>query len=331
MTELPKQAQIANEIKTALVNGAKLTSAELCAKSHTALDTTDISRVIGDLKAAGLVAQAGTKKSTANGVLAKAWAWIGPPDSEVPKSSAHRKPVAKAVESIEDEAPVVPAPEPVVATAIESTHPDITESPVVVLPGTASHDRPSQIDHAKLAIRALSIFTNDNAARARATFRGMTPEQMDEPYGESGLSRAQILLEYDQAEDDVESAIAWVRRVSGIDNAQAVESIEIEGTHPDDLKVQREWLNKLAEWAKSDRSAVLPCADGPTDGGDEPDRVDPIEIALADLVDQADESILSFADAMLSDHPTWVRLRQMQDDAFQLLCDYRLTRTLEKS
>jgi hypothetical protein len=32
---------------------------------------------------------------------------------------------------------------------------------------------------------------------------------------------------------------------------------------------------------------------------------------------------------MLSDHPTWVRLRQMQDDCFQLLCDYRLTKTLE--
>jgi hypothetical protein len=46
-------------------------------------------------------------------------------------------------------------------------------------------------------------------------------------------------------------------------------------------------------------------------------------------VDQADESILSFADAMLSDHPTWTRLRQMQDDCFQLLCDYRLTKTLE--
>jgi hypothetical protein len=68
----------------------------------------------------------------------------------------------------------------------------------------------------------------------------------------------------------------------------------------------------------------------PLDTNDAP-AVDPIEMALADLVDQADESILSFADAMLSDHPTWVRLRQMQDDCFQLLCDYRLTKTLEQS
>lgn len=186
MTDLPKQAQIANEIKTALAGGEKLTSAELCAKSHTALDSTDISRVIGDLKAAGLVAQSGTKKSTAAGGLAKAWAWIGPPDAAVPKSSAHRK---QPKESIEDEAPVAESPS--------------IEAPKVV---------------------------------------GVTD---------------------------------W---------------------HPVDHE----------------------------------QSVDPIELALADLVDQADESILSFADAMLSDHQTWSRLRQMQDDAFQLLCDYRLTKTLEQ-
>jgi hypothetical protein len=206
MTDLPKQAAIANEIKTALSNGAKLTSAELCAKSHTALDSTDISRVIGDLKAAGLVAQFGTKKSTATGGTSKAWAWIGPPDAAVPKSTAHRKPVAQAVESIEDEAPAAEVAQKFV-TGLENTAEELAASTIEV------------------------------------------------PCG---------------------------------------------GWH-----------------------------DGIHDDG--PYAVDPIEMALADLVDQTDESILSFAAAMLSDHPTWNRLRQMQDDAFQLLCDYRLTKTLEKS
>jgi len=204
MTDLPKQAQIANEIKTALASGAKLTTAELCARSQTALDSTDISRVIRDMKAAGLVAQSGTKKSTAAGGLAKAWAWIGPPDAAVPKSTEHWKPAPTAVESIEYEGPVVQEP----------------EQPVV------------------------------------------DPAGVDAP------------------------------KVVGV----------------------TDWRPIGTDWHPLDHEQ----------------GVDPIELALADLVDQADESILSFADAMLSDHPTWGRLRQMQDDAFQLLCDYRLTKTLEK-
>ena len=220
MTDLPKQAAIANEIKTALADGAKLTSAELCAKSHTALDSTDISRVIGDLKAAGLVAQSGTKKSTATGGTSKAWAWIGPPDAAVPRSTAHRKPVAKAVESIEDEAPVVEvAVDPDTLTPLTRT---IEPEPAVV--GVTD----------RTTVFGSSVWRTDDVRP------GQISDTRDEP------------------------------------------------------------------------------------------AVDPIEMALADLVDQTDESALSFADSMLSDHPTWRSLRQMQDDAFQLLCDYRLTKTLEK-
>jgi len=220
MTDLPKQTAIANEIKAALASGATLTSAELCAKSFTALDSTDISRVIGDLKSAGLVAQAGTKKSTAKGGIAKAWAWIGPPNADVPKSSAHRK---HPKESIEDEVPVVARPEPVAAEATV---------------------------------------------------------KMDEGW-EAGT---------------VVNHADWK---------------PVDATQGPSPGAEQKWVPI-------------------SDTHDEP-AVDPIEMALADLVDQADESILSFADAMLSDHPTWVRLRQMQDDAFQLLCDYRLTKTLEQS
>jgi hypothetical protein len=60
------------------------------------------------------------------------------------------------------------------------------------------------------------------------------------------------------------------------------------------------------------------------------DRADPTELALADLLDQADEALLALADSLLSDHPVWSRLRQLASDAHGMLCDYRLMRTLEQ-
>jgi hypothetical protein len=60
-------------------------------------------------------------------------------------------------------------------------------------------------------------------------------------------------------------------------------------------------------------------------------RTDPTEAALSDLVDQADEAVLSLADSLLSDHPVWHRLRTLADDAHSALCDYRLLRSLEDS
>jgi hypothetical protein len=59
------------------------------------------------------------------------------------------------------------------------------------------------------------------------------------------------------------------------------------------------------------------------------DRGDPTELALADLLDQADEALLALADSLLSDHPVWSRLRQLASDAHGTLCDYRLMRSLE--
>jgi hypothetical protein len=53
------------------------------------------------------------------------------------------------------------------------------------------------------------------------------------------------------------------------------------------------------------------------------ERCDQTELALSDLVDQADEAVLALADSLLSDHPAWRRMRQLQDDVFSALCDYR--------
>lgn len=63
-----------------------------------------------------------------------------------------------------------------------------------------------------LAIRALSNMMGDDSALAiRAAFRNCTPEQMQQEYGESGKTRAQILADYDR----IEKAILWVKAQRG--------------------------------------------------------------------------------------------------------------------
>lgn len=61
------------------------------------------------------------------------------------------------------------------------------------------------------------------------------------------------------------------------------------------------------------------------------DRIDQTEYALADLVDQADETLLALADSLLNDNPLWARLRRLADETHGALCDYRLMRSLEVS
>ena len=56
---------------------------------------------------------------------------------------------------------------------------------------------------------------------------------------------------------------------------------------------------------------------------------DPTELALSDLVDQADEALLALADSLLAGNPLWSRLRTLADDTHGALCDYRLLRKLE--
>ena len=56
---------------------------------------------------------------------------------------------------------------------------------------------------------------------------------------------------------------------------------------------------------------------------------DQTELALADLVDQADEALLAYADSLLADDPVWKRIRRLADETHGALCDYRLMRSLE--
>lgn len=66
-------------------------------------------------------------------------------------------------------------------------------------------------EHQKLAISALSNMMGDNTERARAAFRNLTPEQMQEQHGQSGRTRAQILSEYEEHDAKVQAAIDWVK------------------------------------------------------------------------------------------------------------------------
>lgn len=61
------------------------------------------------------------------------------------------------------------------------------------------------------AIRALEQARGDNLERAKASFRGMTAEQMKEPFGMSGKTRMEILDEYTEHVADIERTIEWVK------------------------------------------------------------------------------------------------------------------------
>jgi hypothetical protein len=71
-------------------------------------------------------------------------------------------------------------------------------------------------EHKELAIRALNNMMGDNTVRARIAFRNCTPEQMQEQYGQSGQTRAQILAGYEEHDVKVQAAIDWVKNSGAI-------------------------------------------------------------------------------------------------------------------
>lgn len=69
--------------------------------------------------------------------------------------------------------------------------------------------------HKELALCALGNMMGDNTARARAAFRNCTLEQMQEQYGQSGQTRAQILAGYEEHDAKILAAIDWVKAQRG--------------------------------------------------------------------------------------------------------------------
>lgn len=69
--------------------------------------------------------------------------------------------------------------------------------------------------HQELAIRALGNMMGDNTARARAAFINRTTEQMQEQYGQSGQTCAQMLADYEAHDAKVQAALDWVTAQMG--------------------------------------------------------------------------------------------------------------------
>lgn len=65
--------------------------------------------------------------------------------------------------------------------------------------------------HLEVIENALRQHRGDDLARARRAFEGLSPEEMQEPWGASGRTRADVLADYEKHEAEVEAALAWVR------------------------------------------------------------------------------------------------------------------------
>jgi hypothetical protein len=63
-------------------------------------------------------------------------------------------------------------------------------------------------EHQSLAIKAISQMMGDDSVRAHIAFRGMDLQQ---PHGDSGKTRAQVLADYAAHDNQCEKAILWVR------------------------------------------------------------------------------------------------------------------------
>lgn len=59
---------------------------------------------------------------------------------------------------------------------------------------------------------ALEQHRGDDLYRARMAFKNCTPQQMQQEYGQSGQTRAQIIAQYEQHDREVANAIEAVNR-----------------------------------------------------------------------------------------------------------------------
>lgn len=66
-------------------------------------------------------------------------------------------------------------------------------------------------EHKKLALRALENLRGDDLERARSAFRNCTSAQMQEQYGQSGKTRAEILADYEADRAKINAAIDWLK------------------------------------------------------------------------------------------------------------------------
>lgn len=64
--------------------------------------------------------------------------------------------------------------------------------------------------HKKLVLEALESYRGDNLPRALHAFRGFTTEELAEEHGHSGKTRAELLASYQDFDNQINDAIAWI-------------------------------------------------------------------------------------------------------------------------
>ena len=64
--------------------------------------------------------------------------------------------------------------------------------------------------HKDLVIRALVNMQGDDLARARRAFSGLSDFEMSQEHGSSGKTRAEILAECEEHNEQISAAITWV-------------------------------------------------------------------------------------------------------------------------
>lgn len=65
----------------------------------------------------------------------------------------------------------------------------------------------------EIILAALAQYRGDDLERARRCFRAYTPEQMNQPYGQSGKTPRQVIAEYEEHERAVDAAVAVANKL----------------------------------------------------------------------------------------------------------------------
>ncbi len=68
--------------------------------------------------------------------------------------------------------------------------------------------------HKQFILKQMRGSRPDNFYRAQAAFRGLSDDQMNEQYGQSGRTRREILEGYREHLTEWDAAIAWLEGVS---------------------------------------------------------------------------------------------------------------------
>lgn len=64
-----------------------------------------------------------------------------------------------------------------------------------------------------LAIRAMEQSMGDDLERAKSAFRNLSPQEMTQQYGHSGMTRQEIVDGYQRDRDERKEALEWLRKV----------------------------------------------------------------------------------------------------------------------